>query len=142
MFDRPSYKDYVAMYYWINFNDLQNYTRFIAGCPTEIDGNIMKFKYPPASSADNNGAYTWRQWSLPQDENDYDEIAVLEDGTPVIVYDMAADRVSVGSVTDIMTADMYGCPSQVLLDKYWGEVVAVYVINNNEDAWTRPDEMK
>ena len=142
MFDRPSYKDYDAMYYWINFNDLQNYTRFIAGCPTEIDGNIMKFKYPPASSADNNGAYTWRQWSLPQDENDYDEIAVLEDGTPVIVYDMAADRVSVSSVTDIMTADMYGCPSQVLLDKYWGEVVAVYVINNNEDAWTRPDEMK
>lgn len=142
MFDRPSYKDYDAMYYWINFNDLQNYTRFIAGCPTEIDGNIMKFKYPPASSADNNGAYTWRQWSLPQDENDYDEIAVLENGTPVIVYDMAADRVSVGSVTDIMTADMYGCPSQVLLDKYWGEVVAVYVINNNEDAWTRPDEMK
>src|SRR5699024_7977259 len=45
MFDRPSYKDYDAMYYWINFNDLQNYTRFIAGCPTEIDGNIMKFKY-------------------------------------------------------------------------------------------------
>ncbi len=142
IFDRPSYKDYDAMYYWINFNDLQNYTRFIAGCPTEIDGNIMKFKYPPASSADNSGLYSWRQWSLPQDENDYDEIAVLENGTPVIVYDMAADCVSVGSVADIMTADMYGCPSQVLLDKYWGEVVAVYVINNNEDAWTRPDEMK
>lgn len=142
MFDRPSYKDYDAMYYWINFNDLQNYTRFIAGCPTEIDGNIMKFKYPPAASADNSGAYAWRQWALPEDENDYDELAVIENGTPIIVYDMASGYVSVGSVSDIMTADMYGCPSQVLLDKYWGEVVAVYVINNNEDAWNRPDEMR
>ncbi|HIT84526.1 MAG TPA: S-layer homology domain-containing protein [Candidatus Ornithomonoglobus intestinigallinarum] len=142
MFDRPSYANYDAMYYWLNFNDLQNYTRFIAGCPTEIDGEIMKFKYPPASSADNSGMYTWRQWSLPQDENDWDELAIIENGTPVIVYDMAADCVFEGSVADIMTADMYGCPSQVMLDKYWGEVVAVYVINNNEDAWNRPDEMK
>ncbi|MBP3361161.1 MAG: S-layer homology domain-containing protein [Clostridia bacterium] len=141
MFDSYSNRNYDALYYWLNvFTDLQANTRFIAGCPTEIDGNLIKFKYPEVEGGrDSAGAYKWRMWHLPSDFDSFDEIAIVKSTTPIIVYDAEADTIEKGSVTDICTADSYDCPSQILFDMRWGEVICLFVINNNEAAWTKPD---
>lgn len=141
MFDSYANRNYDALYWWMyEFKDLQASSRFILGCPIEVDGKLIKFAYPDVEGGkDNTGRYKWRRWNKPTDFKEYDEITILKDNTPIIVYDAQTDRVTEGSVTDIRTADSYECPSQIFFDLKWGEIISVFVINNNDKAWTEPD---
>lgn len=141
MFDSYANRNYDALYWWMyEFKDLQASSRFIFGCPVEVDGKLIKFAYPEVEGGkDNTGKYKWRQWNKPTDFKKYDEITILKDSTPIIVYDAQTDMITEGSVTDIRTADSYECPSQIFFDLKWGEIISVFVINNNDKAWTEPD---
>ena len=141
MFDSYENRNYDAIYYWVNvFNDLQAISRFIPGCPIDVEGNLVKIAYPDVEGGrDSKGIYKWRKWNKPNDFENADEIVVLKSNTPIIVYDAEKNEVSKGSVTDICTASIYDCPSQIFVDTRWGEVVSVFVVNNNAKAWEKPD---
>lgn len=141
MYDTYENRNYDALYWWMNVcNDLQGSARFTLGCPLKIDGNVITFAYPEVEGGkDNKGIYKWRRWNKPTDFEKYDEITILKDTTPIIVYDAETDKVTEGTVTDIHTANTYECPSQIFFDMKWGEIISVFVINNNEKAWTEPD---
>lgn len=141
MFDNYANRNYDALNYWLNiYNDLQGYTRFIAGYPVSVDGSILKINYPKVSGGvDSKGYYKWRKWLKADDTESFDELMLMPASVPIIVYDAGTGKFETGSATDIYTSDTYEYPSQIFIDMRWGEVWSIFVINNNTDAWTKND---
>lgn len=101
------------------FRDLQADFRLGFGYPVQIDGNILK-------------------WSFNEGVDKVDELALVGDSTPIVVYD--ADRTKnafyEGTIDDIKTRESYGDDCSIIVANFhWGNLTSLYVINNRNERY-------
>lgn len=106
--------DAINKYWNGTFRDLQADFRLGFGYPVSIDGNILK-------------------WSFNKGIDKVDELALVGDSTPVIVYEADSTRNAFyeGTIDDIRTREVYGDDCSIIVANFhWGNLTSLYVINN------------
>lgn len=111
--------DAINKYWNGTFRDLQADFRLGFGYPVELDGNILK-------------------WSFNEGTDKVDELTLVGDSTPVIVYEADSTRNAFyeGTIDDIKTRASYGDDCSIIVANFhWGNLTSLYVINNRYDRY-------